>query len=300
MLRESLRIVTIRYQRGITNELDVQLATRELDTLEAQMRPAQAQVNAAQYTLATLLGEYPEIIGARTSMLESESRRRPGAGHRRHPLGSAQAPAGHSRGRARAGGRDRAHRRGDGKSLPRLPSSAPSASEAPGVGTTPYMGKHIWSFGPGAIWPLLDFGALDAQVDIAQLEAHARLVKYRKTILSAVQEVDDALDSYGAEQDRLKYLAEAMLAGQRAVELATERYNRGLTDFLNVIDAEHTSKIFKRFSMRLPRLLKARSFVQLYKKPGRRVAEPSVAAVRPRPQPAIIAAFRRTLESSAP
>ena len=29
-----------------------------------------------------------------------------------------------------------------------------------------------------------------------------------------------------------------MLAGQRAVQLATERYNRGLTDFLNVVDAE--------------------------------------------------------------
>ena len=33
VLRESLRIVNIRYQRGITNELDVALATRELDTL---------------------------------------------------------------------------------------------------------------------------------------------------------------------------------------------------------------------------------------------------------------------------
>ena len=36
VLRESLRIVTIRYQRGITNELDVALATRELDTFQAK------------------------------------------------------------------------------------------------------------------------------------------------------------------------------------------------------------------------------------------------------------------------
>ncbi len=61
-LRESLRIVNIRYQRGITNELDVALATRELDTLQAQIAPLDAQVNAAQYTLAVLLGEYPENI----------------------------------------------------------------------------------------------------------------------------------------------------------------------------------------------------------------------------------------------
>ena len=62
VLRESLRIVTIRYQRGITNELDVALATRELDTLDAQIAPAEAQVSAAQYALAVLLGEYPEGI----------------------------------------------------------------------------------------------------------------------------------------------------------------------------------------------------------------------------------------------
>jgi outer membrane protein TolC len=44
VLRESLRLVTIRYQRGITNELDVALATRELATLEAQIAPVEAQV----------------------------------------------------------------------------------------------------------------------------------------------------------------------------------------------------------------------------------------------------------------
>src|ERR1700685_4019783 len=60
VLRESLRIVNIRYQRGITNELDVELATRELATLEAQIAPVEAEVNAAQYTLAVLVGEYPE------------------------------------------------------------------------------------------------------------------------------------------------------------------------------------------------------------------------------------------------
>jgi len=62
VLRESLRIVTIRYQRGITNELDVALATRELDTFQAQIVPLEAQVSAAQYALAVLVGDYPEAI----------------------------------------------------------------------------------------------------------------------------------------------------------------------------------------------------------------------------------------------
>jgi NodT family efflux transporter outer membrane factor (OMF) lipoprotein len=62
VLRESLRLVTIRYQRGITNELDVALAARELATLEAQIAPVESQVRAAEYTLAVLVGEYPETM----------------------------------------------------------------------------------------------------------------------------------------------------------------------------------------------------------------------------------------------
>ncbi|HEY6924274.1 MAG TPA: TolC family protein, partial [Steroidobacteraceae bacterium] len=55
-LEESLRIVRIRYERGITNELDVTLAARELGVLQAQIAPVEAEVSAAQYTIATLLG----------------------------------------------------------------------------------------------------------------------------------------------------------------------------------------------------------------------------------------------------
>ena len=62
VLRESLRIVNQRYERGITNELDVTLATRELATLEAEIAPVEAQVNAAQYAIAVLLGEFPENL----------------------------------------------------------------------------------------------------------------------------------------------------------------------------------------------------------------------------------------------
>jgi len=62
VLRESLRLVSIRYDRGITNELDLALAKRELSTLEAEIAPADAQITAVQYTLAVLLGEYPEKI----------------------------------------------------------------------------------------------------------------------------------------------------------------------------------------------------------------------------------------------
>src|ERR1019366_3587009 len=92
--------------------------------------------------------------------------------------------------------------------------------------------------GPSVYWPLLDFGTLDALVSIADLQAHERLIAYRKTIVDAVQDADTAIADFGAQEQRLKNLADAMRASERAVSLAQQRYDRGLTDFLNVVDAE--------------------------------------------------------------
>jgi NodT family efflux transporter outer membrane factor (OMF) lipoprotein len=298
VLRESMRIVNIRYERGITNELDVKLATRELDTLLAEIAPVNAEVKAVQYALAVLLGEYPENMAHELStpaLVPSMPgpvaqgvpldllKRRPDIQQAERELASATARIGVA----------------TANLFPQVALVGSIGSQAQGWGTSPNISKHIWSFGPAALWPLLDFGALDAQVDIAQLEAHARLVNYRKTILSAVQQVDTALDGYTAQQDRLKNLGDAMLAGQRAVDLATERYNRGLTDFLNVVDAEHQFYDLQQ-QYAAAQVAQGEQFVQLYKSLGGGwEGYQAVPGIR-QPQPAIIAAFRRTLSSPAP
>jgi NodT family efflux transporter outer membrane factor (OMF) lipoprotein len=298
VLRESLRIVTIRYQRGITNELDVALATRELDTLDAQIKPVEAQVSAAKYAIAVLLGEYPEDIMqelASPALIPSMPgpaapgvpldllRRRPDIQQAERELASATARIGVA----------------TANLFPQVALVGSIGEQGQGWGTLPAVNKHIWSFGPAAVWPLLDFGALDAQVDIADLETHARLVKYRRTILSAVQDVDSAMDSYSAEQDRLNKLGDAMLAAQRAVDLATERYNRGLTDYLNVVDAERQFyELQERYAA--AQVSQGEHFVQLYKSLGGGWQNYQAIPDIRRPQPAIIAAFRRVLTSSSP
>jgi outer membrane protein TolC len=79
--------------------------------------------------------------------------------------------------------------------------------------------------------------------------------------------VDTALDAYTAQQDRLKNLGEAMIAGQRAVDLSTERYNRGLTDFLNVVDAERQFYDLQD-QYAAAQVSQGEQFVQLYKSLG--------------------------------
>jgi outer membrane protein TolC len=135
-------------------------------------------------------------------------------------------------------------------------------------------------------------------VDIADLQAHLQLVNYRRTIISAVQEVDTALDAYSAQQDRLKNLGDAMVAGQRAVDLATERYNRGLTDFLNVVDAERQFYDLQ-LQYSIAQVAQGEQFVQLYKSLGGGWQDyQAIPAIR-RPQPAVVAAFRRVLSRAS-
>ncbi|MDB6085893.1 MAG: transporter [Gammaproteobacteria bacterium] len=298
VLRESLRIVKIRYERGITNELDVALATRELATLESEIAPVQAEVNAAEYALAVLVGEYPESMVQELSKPDLVPsmpaatapgvpldllKRRPDIQQAERELAAATARIGVA----------------TANLFPQVAIIGSIGVQGQGWGTTPSVSKHIWSFGPGAVWPLLDFGALDAQVDIADLAARASLVNYRKTILTAVQQVDTSLDAYQAQQDRMEKLSTAMMAGERAVELATKRYNRGLTDFLNVVDAERQFYDLQE-QYATAQVAQGEQFVQLYKSLGGGWQNyQAVPAIR-RPQPAIVAAFRRVLSSSAP
>jgi NodT family efflux transporter outer membrane factor (OMF) lipoprotein len=293
LLQESLRIVKIRYERGITNELDVALAARELATLQAQIAPVEAQISAAQYSLAVLIGEYPEkLVGelsapglvptmpapAAPGVPVDLLKRRPDIQQAERQLAAATARIGVA----------------TANLFPQVGVVGAIGSQGQGLGSAPSVAKHIWSLGPAAIWPILDFGALDAQVDIADLNARTRLAEYRKTILNAVQEVDTALRAFQADQDRMDRLGEAVIAGQKAVDLANARYDRGLTDFLNVVDAERQFyDLQEQFAQ--AQVAQGDEFVSLYKSLGGGWQNyQAVPAIR-LPQPAVVAAFRRTL-----
>jgi NodT family efflux transporter outer membrane factor (OMF) lipoprotein len=296
VLRKSLDIVNQRYERGITNELDVELATRELDTINAEIAPAEAEVKAAQYALAVLLGVYPESIvaelaapgmiptmpgsvaaGAPLDLLK----RRPDIQQAERELAANTARIGVA----------------TAQLFPQVAlvgSLGAQQGQIPGSSTQ--VGKHLWSFGPAAVWPVLDFGSIDAQVDIADLEARASLANYRESILAAVREVDEAIDSFSAQQSRVQNLHGALAAGQRAVDLATARYNRGLTDYLNVVDAERQFYEIEQQDV-TAQTAAGEQFVLLYRALGGGWQNyQSVPNIR-QPQPAVIAAFRRLLSS---
>jgi NodT family efflux transporter outer membrane factor (OMF) lipoprotein len=298
VLAESQRIADIRYTRGITNELDAVLAARELAALEARVAPVEAAVNAAEYTIATLLGQYPEDLVAELAtpalvpgvpaavnpgLPLDLLRRRPDIQQAEWDLAGGTARIGIA----------------TTNLFPRIAITGAIGYQRQGLGVSPTIGQHVWSAGPAAIWPLLDFGALDAEVEIANLETHALLVQYRRLIQAAVLEVDTAASALNADREQLSKLGEALVASQRAVTLATERYVRGLTDFLNVVDAQRQEYLIEE-EYTTAQIGLGEQFVALYKGLGGGWEDYQELPPSYTPKPAIIAAFQRVLSHNDP
>jgi outer membrane protein TolC len=175
--------------------------------------------------------------------------------------------------------------------FPHLALTAAVGVQNPGLAASP-GGGNIWSAGPSAFWNFLDFGTLDALVDIADLRTREQLVVYRATVINAVREVDAAISAYTAQRDRLNNLGDALAASRQAEGYASERYRRGLTDFLNVLDAQRQEYDLED-QYAAAQSATADAFVTLYKALGGGWENyRSIPPIR-RPQPAIVAAFTR-------
>ena len=294
----SLELVQARFDRGIINELDVTLAKRELATLQAQVAPLAAQIQAAQYALAVLIGRFPEDVakelekpGLVPNVPEKIDaglpldviRRRPDIREAEWRLAGATARIGVA----------------TADLFPQVAITAGAGVQGQGLGVTPVVQQSIWSVGVVLTWPLLDFGTLDALVDVADLRARELLLNYKQTVLSAVQEVDTAFSGYTAQEDRLRNLGDALAASQQAVSLASQRYDRGLTDYLNVVDAQRQEyDLAGQYAS--AQMTAAEQLVALYKSLGGGWEQyQSIPPIR-QPQPAIVAAFRRVLAPEDP
>ncbi len=66
------------------------------------------------------------------------------------------------------------------------------------------------------------------------------MARYRQTVLKALEEVESALVRYAESQLERGDLEEASTSSSKAVQLAEVVYEKGLSDFLTVLDAERT------------------------------------------------------------
>ncbi len=66
------------------------------------------------------------------------------------------------------------------------------------------------------------------------------VITYRQTVLTALEEVEDALIASAKEQEHRSALRQAVAANRKAVDLAMRLYTEGQTDFLNVLEAQRS------------------------------------------------------------
>ena len=98
--------------------------------------------------------------------------------------------------------------------------------------------NRFWSLGSSVSWPVFDAGRIGSNIELQKAIREQSLIAYQKTVLMALQDVENALIASTKEQEHRNALTEAVAANRKAVDLATQLYTQGQTDFLNVLEAQ--------------------------------------------------------------
>jgi len=118
------------------------------------------------------------------------------------------------------------------------------------IGSTGFQGSksndwikginRVWSASPSVSWNIFDAGRIRSNIELQKAIQKETLLAYQKTILTAFQEVENALIAYAKDQQRHAALIDAVTANRKAVKLSTLLYTEGQIDFLNVLDAQRS------------------------------------------------------------
>ncbi|MEW5733376.1 MAG: efflux transporter outer membrane subunit [Thermodesulfobacteriota bacterium] len=95
-----------------------------------------------------------------------------------------------------------------------------------------------WAWAGEAAGPVFTAGATAGNVRAAEARQQEALARYRKTILTAFREVEDALAGIGKMREKLSIQSSQVKSLQEYAEAARLRYENGYTSYLDVLDAE--------------------------------------------------------------
>jgi multidrug efflux system outer membrane protein len=138
---------------------------------------------------------------------------------------------------------------------------------APTFGDFGTSGARFFSFGPSISWAAFDLGRVRARISSARAQTDAALAAYEGAVLGALEDTEGALISYGRSQTRRDALQVAAAASDKAAELAQKRFEGGLIDFLEVLDAERTA-LSAELLLSQSRTDSATSLIAVYKALG--------------------------------
>jgi NodT family efflux transporter outer membrane factor (OMF) lipoprotein len=237
--QESLEITRVRFQAGLANYLQVSQAEAQVNTTAAEIPALEALSKQAAHRLDVLLGIQPGVLSAELSTdapipalppqahvgLPSELlRRRPDIRRAERQLAAANAEVGVA----------------TADLYPKFSLSGVFGVTSISASDWFSAPSRFWSIGPTIRWPIFDAGRIRANIEVRNARQEQALTQYEKTVLTAFEDVENALVSYAKEQLRYRSLMDAVVANRRALALADELYKNGLVDFLNVLDSQRS------------------------------------------------------------
>jgi outer membrane protein, multidrug efflux system len=105
------------------------------------------------------------------------------------------------------------------------------------------LGKNStigWSIGPTLSVPIFNGGKLRAAVEVAQAQRDEYHIAWRSAVLSALEDVENAIVSLAQERIKIRSLTESAQRYGEAVRLSRSLYETGSSSFLDVLDAERS------------------------------------------------------------
>ena len=87
--------------------------------------------------------------------------------------------------------------------------------------------------------PVFDRGRWKA-VRLYDVRAQEAALAYQRTVQNALREVENAIAAYGADQQRRSWLDATVTENRNALMLSRQRYETGLSNFIDVLDAERS------------------------------------------------------------
>jgi NodT family efflux transporter outer membrane factor (OMF) lipoprotein len=243
----SLEIANVRFKAGAVTELDVTQAKSLLRSTEATIPEFEANVRRAKNALAILMGKLPgEIdgmlgkpglipevpaevaVGIPTELL----RRRPDIRLAERQLAGQSALIGVAKADLYP------HFALFGSLGFQASSNVDNRSNNSEVSDWFKGDSFIVSGGPAISWDILNYGRITNQVRVEDARFQELAINYENTVLRAAQEVEDAMISFLRTQDSVGFLADAVKASKRSVELSMIQYREGLTDYQRVLDTQ--------------------------------------------------------------
>lgn len=141
-------------------------------------------------------------------------------------------------------------------------------------------GQGQWTFIPQINIPIFNGGRLKANLNYAEIQKDIHVAAYEKSIQSAFSEVADGLATMGIYDEQLQAHRDLVDDNSAYVDLAMNRFQHGVDNFLPVLDAQR-NLFSAREQLASVRLLQLQSQVQLYRALGGGWDNTQVASAKP-------------------